>query len=367
MRTRPALLLLALAVAACGKDAGQAAAPDAVRLQLKWVTQAQFAGYYAALEQGYYADENLAVEILEGGPDLVPEDVVLARDAELGVGWLDQLLAERDQGAPLVNIAQVFARSGMTELTWKDSGIDRFTKLRGKKVGVWLGGNEHKLFAALVKAGIDPFRDVELVRQEFDMKAFLAREIDAAAAMTYNELAQVLEAADPATGELWPISALNVFRMSDLGTGELEDGVFVRADWLAEANHKDIAIRFLRATFKGWIFCRDHAEECLRAVLDRSPQLGEGHQRWQLNEVNKLIWPNALGIGVMNPADFTLTNEIARQYGIIRSLATSDAYVTTLAEEATASLKADGEDVTGAGWLAPEVPIAPGGRSVPLR
>ena len=191
---------LAFGLAACGgndeESAGgggsstaQSAAPDKVTLQLKWVTQAQFAGYYAALEQGYYDDENLDVNIKPGGPDIVPEQAVLGQQADFGIDWLDNLLATRDQGGQIVNIAQVFARSGMTEITWADSGISNIKQLEGKKVGVWLGGNEHKLFAALTKNGLDPQKDVQVVAQPFDMNLFLNREVDVVAAMTYNELA----------------------------------------------------------------------------------------------------------------------------------------------------------------------------------
>src|SRR5215218_10866943 len=218
MRTRStwiwlAALLGALVVglAACGGDddegneasgGGQSGSTDKVTLQLKWVTQAQFAGYYAAKEEGYYDDEGLDVTIRPGGPDIVPEQVVLGGQAEFGINWLDNTLATRDKGQSIVNIAQIFTRSGMTELTWKDSGLDTIPKLEGKKVGVWLGGNEHKLFAALNKNGLDPQKDVKIVAQPFDMNLLLNREVDAAAAMTYNELAQVLEQKNPDTGDL---------------------------------------------------------------------------------------------------------------------------------------------------------------------
>src|SRR5215211_7574631 len=206
-----------------GSDGGAA---DKVTLQLKWVTQAQFAGYYAAQGEGYYDDEGLDVTIRPGGPDIVPEQAVLGGQAECGINWLDNTLATRDKGQNIVNIAQVFTRSGMTELTWKDSGLDTIPKLKGKKVGVWLGGNEHKLFAALNKNGIDPQKDTTIVKQPFNMDLFLNREVDAAAAMTYNELAQVLETKNPKTGQLYQESDLNIMKMADLGTGALEDGVF---------------------------------------------------------------------------------------------------------------------------------------------
>jgi NitT/TauT family transport system substrate-binding protein len=369
-----ALLVAAMfALAGCGgDDEGGEAAPagettqagpmDKVTLQLKWVTQAQFAGYYAALEQGFYEDEGLDVTIRPGGPDIVPEQVVLGGQAEFGINWLDNTLATRDQGGQIVNVAQVFTRSGMTEVAFKESGIDSIDDLRGKKVGVWLGGNEHKLFAALTKNGIDPQQDVNIVAQPFDMNLLLNGEVDAAAAMTYNELAQVLEQENPETGQLYQLDDLNVIRMSDVGTGALEDGVFVREDWIDDEQNQDIATRFLKASFRGWVYCRDNFEPCLQTVLENGPTLGEGHQRWQLNEINDLIWPTTdAGIGVMDPEGFKITADIAKNYEIIKKPATDDAYTTEFAEAAVAELEDEGVDVNGADFTKETVEVTPGG------
>jgi NitT/TauT family transport system substrate-binding protein len=367
-----------LALAGCGGDddegdeeAGATTAAEtgaameaeqaSVTVQLKWVTQAQFAGYYAALEQGYYEDENLDVTIRPGGPDIVPEQVVLGGQAEFGLNWLDNTLATRDQGGKIVNIAQVFARSGMTEVTWKDTGLDSIEKLEGKKVGVWLGGNEHKLFAALTKNGIDPQKDTTIVAQPFTMDLLLNREVDAAAAMTYNELAQVLESENPDTGELYQLEDLNVMKMSDLGTGALEDGVFVTEDWIADEANQDIATRFLKASFKGWIYCRDNPDDCVQYVLDEGPTLGEGHQAWMMNEINKLIWPTETGIGVMNEEDYDTTVQIATDYDIVKKDPGEGVYTTEYAEAAVAALEEEDLDVNGADWEAPEVEVTPGG------
>ena len=369
------VVVLALLVAGCGgddEDGGEAAGTTAagtteqqettdVTLQLKWVTQGQFAGYYAALQQGYYEDEGLNVTIKPGGPDIVPEQVVLGGQADFGINWLDNTLATRDQGGKIVNIAQVFARSGMTELTWADTGLDQITDLEGKKVGVWLGGNEHKLFAALTKNGLDPQKDTQIVAQPFDMNLFLNREVDAAAAMTYNELAQVLETKNPDTGELYKLDDLNVMKMSDLGTGALEDGIFVTEDWLADEQNQDVAKRFLKASFKGWIYCRDNPDDCVQYVLAAGPTLGEGHQKWMVNEINKLIWPNESGIGVMNKADYDTTVQIATDYGVVKNDPGEGVYTTEYAEAAVAELKDEGVDVNGADWQAPDVEVTEGG------
>ena len=365
---------LALVAAGCGGDDdedGDAAATTEegeaggeltkVTMQLKWVTQAQFAGYYAAKEQGYYEDEGLDVTIKPGGPDIVPEQVVLGGQAEFGANWLDNTLATRDQGGKIVNIAQIFARSGMTELTWKDSGLDQITDLEGKKVGVWLGGNEHKLFAALTKNGLNPQQDVEIVAQPFDMNLFLNREVDAAAAMTYNELAQVLETKNEDTGELYTLDDLNVMKMSDLGTGALEDGIFVREDWIAEEENQETATRFLKATFKGWIHCRDNPDDCVQYVLDAGPTLGEGHQTWMMNEINKLIWPNENGIGLMDEDDYATTVQIAQDYDIVKSDPGDGVYTSEYAQAALDELEEEDVDVNGSDWEAPTVEVTEGG------
>ena len=174
-------------------DLGQGQAPDKVTLQLKWVTQAQFAGYYAAKLKGFYSAEKLDVTIRPGGPDIVPEQVVAGGGAQFGIDWLPSLLSAREQGAPLVNVAQVFAYSGMREVAFKASGIKGAADLRGRKVAVWFGGSEFELLATLEKHKIDSKKDVTLVQQPFDMNLLLQKQVDAAAAMTYNEYKQVLD------------------------------------------------------------------------------------------------------------------------------------------------------------------------------
>jgi NitT/TauT family transport system substrate-binding protein len=336
-----------------------------VTLQLKWVTQAQFAGYYAAAQQGYYKAAGLDVKIKVGGPSITPETVVVGKQADFGLDWLPNLFATREKGSNLVSIAQVFARTGMTELTWKDSGIDTIAKMKGKKVGVWCCGNQPELFAALAKNGIDPNKpsDVTIVNQPFDMNLFLQKQVDAAAAMTYNELAQVLETKNPATGKLYQLSDLNVFKMASptVGTGMLEDNVFVRGDWLKNPANQKTAVAFLKASFQGWIYCRDHQAACVSTVLKNGSLLGKGHQTWQMNEINKLIWPNTTGIGVAPASAVSQTATIAKTYGVIKKLPTG-ATNYTYAKQAVAQLKASGADVLGKNWKPLTIKVTPGGK-----
>jgi NitT/TauT family transport system substrate-binding protein len=362
------LVAAALAVVATLSVTGFAVAGSSspkltkVTIQLKWVTQSQFAGYYAAKAKGYYKAAGLDVNLKIGGPTIINEQTVLSKQAEFGVNWFPSLLANRDQGNDLVNIAQVFPRSGTTEVTWKKDGITNFKQMRGKKFGVWIYGNEFEQRAALVKNGMDPDKDVTLVQQQFDMVAFLNHEIDAASAMTYNELAQVLETKNPATGKLYTMKDLNVFKYSDLGTGMLQDGIFVRGDWIKSKANQATAVKFLEATFKGWIYCRDHYKECTNIVVSQGTALPKGHQAWQMNEVNALIWPNKLGIGVMNPVDYARTAKISLDFKVIKKPASKASYRTDLAKKAVANLKKQGLDVYGKGFKKAVVVLKAGGK-----
>ena len=336
-----------------------------VTLQLKWVTQAQFAGYYAALEKGYYKAAGLDVRIKVGGPNITPEQVVVGGQADIGLDWLPNLFATREKGGKIVSVAQVFARSGMTELTWKSTGINSIAKMKSKIVGVWCCGNQPELYAALAKNGIDPnnTQDVTIFTQPFDMVAFLSHKIDAAAAMTYNELAQVLETKNPKTGKLYQLSDLNVFKMASpqVGTGMLEDNLFVRDNWLSNTANQATLVKFLKASFQGWIYCRDYQADCVNIVLKNGPTLGHGHQAWQMNQINALIWPNTSGIGLVPASAVNQTAKIAKTYGVIKSLptgATNYAY----ALKAVAQLKAAGIDVNGSSWKPANIKVTAGGK-----
>lgn len=324
-----------------------AAAPAAgdkpkVKVVLQWVVQSQFAGYFAAKDKGFYAEEGLDVEIVPGSPDIAPAQVVASNGAEFGVGWLPgRILAPREGGAKLVNIAQIFQRSGTLMVSFKDKNITKPEDLKGKNVGSWLLGNEPELFAAMRKVGIDPDKDAKIVKQNFDMSQLLKGEVDAAQAMTYNEYAQVLESENPATGKLFTPEDLNVINFNDVGTAMLQDGVMAREDWLADAKNQDIAVKFLRGTYRGWMFCRDNFDECVDIVLKNGPTLGKSHMAWQLNEINALIWPSPAGIGVMDDAAYKQTVDIAKTYGVLKVDPAPEAIRTDLAKKALEGLQGD--------------------------
>jgi NitT/TauT family transport system substrate-binding protein len=361
--------MAALVVACTGLAAWAAvasAAPERqkatnVTLQLKWVTQAQFAGYYAAVAKGFYSKAGLNVKIKVGGPSITPEQVVAGKQADFGLDWLPNLFATREKGSNLVSIAQVFARSGMTELTWKSSGINTIKKMRGKKVGVWCCGNEPELFAALQKNGINPHNssDVTIVNQPFNMDLFLQNQVDAAAAMTYNELAQVLETKNPKTGKLYTADDLNVISWEEYGTSMLQDAIFASEAWLKQSGNEDVAVKFLKASFKGWIFCRDNPAECVDIVLKHDAKLPKGHQTWQLNEVNGIIWPAPNGIGITDKAAFDRTVQVALDGKILTKPVTGQPWRNDLAEKALAALGS--ADTKGTSWKKATVTLTEGG------
>jgi NitT/TauT family transport system substrate-binding protein len=358
-----------LLLAACGTQTGGSApatdgggdgeAADSVQLQLQWAPQAQFAGYFAAVEQGYYADENLDVEILDGGPDVVPQQVGSAEDGpEFTISWVPKVLEARAAGSDLVNVAQIFQRSGTLSVAWADSGITGPADFAGKKVGVWDFGNEFEVTAAARAEGLEADVDYEKVIQPFDMLLFLSEEIDVAEAMIYNEYAQVLEAENPETGELYQPEDMNVIDYNEVGTAMLQDAIFARAAWLAEEGNEDVTERFLRASFRGWIYCRDNPDDCVQYTTDAGSTLGAGHQAWMMNEINPLIWPSPDGIGMLDADQWQQTVDISVESGIIAEAPGDDAFRTDLAQAALDGIE---EEKTGEGFTKGSVEVTPGG------
>jgi NitT/TauT family transport system substrate-binding protein len=356
---RSGFLLVAVAVAVMGVTilvhAGGTA--DTVSVALKWLPQAQFAGYYVAREKGFYQDENLVVEIVPGGSSVEPQDLVADGSVEFGVTWLGILLKARDRGVPLVNIAQVFQSSGFRYLTWSDSGIESPSDLRGRVLEVWYGGNEVPLLALLQKYGIDANTDVTLQSQAFDMNAFLQRTVDASAAMSYNELNTVresivaealqlgmdelrnstLDSYEAAVALVQPDAQLRMFDVNAEGVAMLEDMIFTSASYLESEAHRDIAARFVRASLRGWTYARDHRDEAVNILLaqDTAGTMSRLHEALMLDAVVDLIWEAETPLGYLEPSLFEQTAAIALEFGVIENPASSDAYTHAIWERAT--------------------------------
>jgi NitT/TauT family transport system substrate-binding protein len=340
---------------------------DSIKLQLQWATQAQFGGYFAADDQGFYEAMCLDVELIETGVDVVPQQPLADGQVDFAIAWVPKALATREQGADIVNIAQIFQRSGTLQVSFKDAGIETAADFAGKRIGNWGFGNEYEIFAALAKEGIDPATGVELVAQQFNMDGLLNGEIDAAEAMTYNEYAQVLEAENPDTGELYTPDDLNVVSYEEEGVGMLQDAIWADGERLAnDPEYEDMAARFVAASIQGWAFCRDDPEACRDIVVAAGSSLGNSHQLWQMNAVNQLIWPSPLGIGMMDEAAWDRTVEIAQNTPnlegttVLTAPPDDGAYTTEIVEAAHAML-GDSVDLVGQEYEPIEVTLEPGG------
>jgi NitT/TauT family transport system substrate-binding protein len=373
LRRLAAGLLACTVLAGCGTADAPSNTPAAsgaltkVKLQLQWFVQAQFAGYIAAIDKGFYKEQGLEVEILEGGVDIVPQTVLAQGNADFAVAWVPKALASREQGASITNIGQIFQRSGTYQVSFADKNIKSPADLKGKKVGNWGFGNEFELFAGMTKAGLDPGKDVTLVQQQFDMQALLRRDIDAAQAMSYNEYAQLLEAKDPKTGQLYKPEAFTILDWNTVGTAMLQDAVWANTEKLKDKTYQDTAVKFLAGTIKGWAYCRDNPEDCRDMVVKKGSKLGASHQLWQMNEANKLVWPSPNGAGIIDEAawkatvDLSLTTKNQDGKTILTKQPEGLAYTNDYVKQAQDKLKGDGVDVTGSGFQPKTVTLNEGG------
>lgn len=290
--------------------ASAAQAADPLTLQLKWVTQAQFGGYYVAKDKGFYDEVGLDVEIKPGGPDIAPPQVIAGGGADVIVEWMPAALASREKGVPLVNIAQVFKKSGMMLTCRKDSGIvDPKTDFVGRTLGVWFYGNEYPFLSWMATLGVptDGGPDgVTVLKQGFNVDPLLQRQADCISTMTYNEYGQVLDAGIKEED-------LTVFRYEDQGVATLEDGLYTTEKNLEDPAMADRLARFVKASMKGWQYAADNPDEAAEIVLenDASGAQTEAHQQRMAREIARLIaTDDPHGIGYLDPADYERTVKV---------------------------------------------------------
>src|SRR5277367_5791141 len=279
-------LTMIAAAAAFGLPAVAAHAADSVTIQLKWVAQAQFAGYFVAKDKGFYKDAGLDVTINPGGPDVAPPQVIAGGGADVVVDCMPSALASREKGVQLVNISHTFKHSGLELVCRKDTGVKSPEDLKGKTVGIWYGGNEYPFLNWMSKLGYktDGSPDgVKVVKQGFNVDPLLQKQADCISTMTYNEYWQVIDAG-------YKPEQLTVFNYTDEGVATLEDGLYVMEDKLKDPAFVDKMARFVKASMKGWDYARAHPEEAVKIVLDNDSTGAqtEHHQTQMLSEVNKL-------------------------------------------------------------------------------
>jgi NitT/TauT family transport system substrate-binding protein len=290
--------------------AGTAHAADKLVLQSKWLPQAQFAGYYVARDKGLYRQAGLEATILPGGPDIDPSQVLASGKADVAIDWMPSALAARDKGAPIVNIAQIFQRSGLELACRRDSGIRRPSDFKGKTISVWFAGNEYPFLAWMAKlgfttSGANP--DITVLRQGAGVELLLKKEAACLSTMTYNEYGQLLDAG------MQP-SQLIVFRYEDQGVAVLEDGLYAAQSALADPAMVDRLARFLRATVVGWRYAvaPSHQAEAVALVLrDAAPGVLDRHrQQRMLREVANLLPESGHGLGYLDPAAYQRTVDV---------------------------------------------------------
>jgi NitT/TauT family transport system substrate-binding protein len=277
---------LLLSVAALAALVGSAQA-EKVTLQLKWVAQAQFGGYYVAQEKGFYKDAGLDVTIKPGGPDIAPEQVIAGGGADVIVDWMPSALASREKGNKLVNIAQPFKKSGLMLTCRKETGIAKPEDFKGKTLGVWFFGNEYPFLSWMshLKIPTTGGKDgVTVLKQGFNVDPLLQKQADCISTMTYNEYHQVLEAGVKPED-------LVVFKYEDQGVATLEDGLYVEEDKLKDPAFVATMAKFVKASMKGFAEMNKDPKGAVAAVLknDASGSQTEAHQTTMVDEVNKLV------------------------------------------------------------------------------
>ena len=282
-----------------------ALAADDVTLQLKWVTQAQFAGYYVALDKGFYEAEGLNVTIKPGGPDIAPPQVMAGGGADVMVDWMPSALAAREKGLALVNIAQPFKSSGMMLTCRTDSGVKAPADFKGKVLGVWFGGNEYPFLTWMATLGLPTTGGadgVEVLKQGFNVDPLLQKQAACISTMTYNEYWQLIEAG------MKP-EELVTFKYEDEGVATLEDGLYVLEDKLTDAAFVDRMARFVKASMQGWKYAEENPDEAAEIVLehDETGAQTEEHQKRMMSEIAKLT---AGSDGSLDPADYDRTVKI---------------------------------------------------------
>ena len=367
-------LAAALAFTACsapGGGTGETEGGDAeltpVKLQLQWLPQGQFAGYFAAQELGYFEEEGLDVEIIPSGGDIVPQDALANGDVDYAIAWVPKVLGSIEQGANLTDIAQIFQRSGTLQVSFAGSGIDSVADFEGKKIGSWGFGNEWEIFAAMAAEGLDS-TTVQIITQDFNMNAFLQGDIDAAQAMTYNEYAQLLETVNPDTGELYTPEDFNVISYEDTEGAMLQDAIWADTEKLeSDEEYQETTVKFLKAVIKGWIYAAENPEEVSEITIAAGSGWGPSHELWMVNETNKLIWPAPEGIGVIDEAAFekTVAGALAAVNETGAHLITEEppatAWTNDWIQQALDELEGEDLDLTGENWEPIDVTLEEGG------
>ena len=341
-------------------SAGPTAGISTVRVQLPGPLDGEFAGYIAAQKLGYFTDENLTVTFQANDPASLPATYYSpgASGAEFTVASVAPVLAAREHGSDLVDIAQIFQKSGTVELTWKKDAIADVCGLKGKRVGLWAAPADLELTSSLAACPLTTAQYSGVTVTQ-DVSGFLDKTVDVTQANTYDQVAQVLEATNPATNQQYTVDDIAPIAPTDRHA-TLQDAIFASAAWLAQSGHRDVAVAFIRASIRGWLYCRDHMEDCVQFATAMNTSLGVSHTRWMINEVNALIWPSPDDIGALDPILWQQTITVATGDGVLTKLPSLDAYDDSLVPDANAILQ--GKDLKATDYAKGTVVVAAGGK-----
>lgn len=352
-----------------------------IRVQLRWTLGAEFAGYVAAIDQGYFESAGLDVTLVEGGPEVAPQVVGSGRDGpEFTISWVPRVLVARASGASdLVDIAQIFRRSPTLTMSLRDAEITSLAAFEDKRVGVLPGADRLEVTAAMANAGVDPDGEATLIDLGTSLEPLLSGDVDVAQVTLHDTYATVLETTDRRGGQPYQPTDFDVINLEDEGTAMLSDAVFARASWLEDEANERTAVAFLKATAQGWVYCRDHPADCVDSVVAAGQTIGvepsaspppspaaspstrlvPGHEAWAMNEVNAMIWPSPDGIGVVDADGWQHTVAVLVGSGAIQGAPTEDASRTDLIRAALGSLAEF--DTTGGSFVKGTVEITRGG------
>ena len=356
-------------------------APTSIRVQLPGPIDAEFAGLIAAEKLGYYDAENLKVTLVPGtsGADVVTP-ATATNGPEFTIADVPELLAAREKGSDLLDIAQLFQRSGTIVMAIRPGGPAptstpaasassapsptpaSMCDLKGRKIGLWAAPADLEVTAALSSCSLAPGSGYIRSQTAMDASALLSGAVAAEEAEIYDQYAQVLEATNPATNQQYTTDDLVTYSPVDQASNTLQDAVLARSAWLTATGNSDVAAGFLRAVVKGWVYCRDHQEDCVQFVVQAGTNLGTTHQRWMLNEVNALIWPASDGIGNVDAVQWQRTIDVSLGAGLITKRPTDNAFDGTYLQSATGELTVGGMDLQDPAFQKLVVAVAPGGR-----
>jgi NitT/TauT family transport system substrate-binding protein len=313
-----------------------AAATTPVKFILGWIVEPEYAGFYAAQSLGYYKQMGLDVTIVPGGPNVNTEQLIGAGSGQFGDDAYDNVLTSNDAGTDLLSLAQILTRPGLRLISLKSSHLSNPASWKGKTIGVF--SSDNPLYATLNKYHINATTGVKQVQQGANMSQFLSGQLDLASAYVFDEVGQVVAGGVP-------YSKLNQYNFASDGTATLEDQIFGNGAYVKA--HPAVAAKFVAASLKGWIYCRDHAAACVTLTSKAGSTFPKSFGLWSMNEVNQLIWPVSKGIGYLDPAQFNnsahilFSNKVIKKMPIVANYMDTSVYNAALKLMGNASLTGD--------------------------